>query len=62
MSWTIKNGSVLKNWLSTVVLEDSSESFMDSKEVKPVNLKANNPEKYSLEDDAAERLQITLAT
>ena len=41
-SWTVKK--VLKNWcLWTVVLEKTPESPLDSKEIKPVNLKENKP-------------------
>ena len=43
-----KEGWVLKNWCSpTVVLEETPESPLDSKEIKPVNPKENQP--YSLE-------------
>ena len=39
-----KEGSALKNWcLQTVVLEKTPESPLDSKEIKPVNLKRNQP-------------------
>ena len=39
-TWTIKT----KNWwLQTVVLEKTPESPLDSKEIKPVNLKGNQP-------------------
>ena len=39
-----KEGWVLKNWcLQTVVLEKTLESLLDSKEIKPVNLKGNQP-------------------
>ena len=39
-----KEGRVPKNWyLPTVVLEKTTESPLDSKEIKPVNLKANQP-------------------
>ena len=44
-----KDGRMPKNWcLWTVVLEKTPESPLDSKEIKPVNLKGNQPE-YSLE-------------
>ena len=44
-----KEGWALKNWCFwTVVLEKTLESPLDSKEIKPVNLKEINPE-YSLE-------------
>ena len=39
-----KEGRALKNWcLWTVVLEKTLESTLDSKEIKPVNLKGNQP-------------------
>ena len=39
-----KEGRVLKNWcLQTVVLEKTPGSPLDSKEIKPVNLKGNQP-------------------
>ena len=43
-SWPIKEGGMLKNscfW--TVVLEKTLESHLDSKEIKPVNPKENQP-------------------
>ena len=44
-----KDGRMPKNWcLWTVVLEKTPESPLDSKEIKPVNFKGNQPE-YSLE-------------
>ena len=40
-----KEGRVLKNWCFwTMVLEKTLESPLDSKEIKPVNPKGNNPE------------------
>ena len=43
-SWTIKEGRTPKNWcLWTVVLEKTPESPLDSKEIKPVDLKVNKP-------------------
>ena len=43
-SWTIKKGWALKNWFfQNVVLEKIFESPMDSKEIKPVNPKGNQP-------------------
>ena len=43
-----KKGWALTNWcLRTVVLEKTLESPLDSKEIKPVSSKGNNPE-YSL--------------
>ena len=39
-----KEGRVPKNWcLGTVVLEKTPESPLDCKEIKPVNLKGNQP-------------------
>ena len=39
-----KKGKASKNWcLQTVVLEKTPESPLDSKEIKPVNLKGNQP-------------------
>ena len=38
-----KEGRVLKNWYLTVVLEKTLEGPLDSKEIKPVNLKGNQP-------------------
>ena len=43
-SWTIKEGRTPKNWcLQTVVLEKTSESPLDSKGFKQINLKGNQP-------------------
>ena len=43
-SWTMKKGWVPKNWcLQTVVLEKTLESPLDSKEIRPVNPKGNQP-------------------
>ena len=43
-SWTIKDGWALKNWcFQIVVLEKTLESPLDSKEIKPVNSKGNQP-------------------
>ena len=42
--WIIKGGWVLKNWcFQFVVLEKTLESSLDSKEIKPVNPKGNQP-------------------
>ena len=39
-----KEGRMLKNWcLQTLVLEKTPESPLDSREIKPVNLKGNRP-------------------
>ena len=43
-----KSASNAAEPVQTVVLEKTFESPLDSKEIKPVNLKENNPE-YSLE-------------
>ena len=44
-SWTIKKGWALQNWcLQTVVLEKTPESPLESKEIKPVNPKGNQPQ------------------
>ena len=42
-----KEGRALKNWCFWIVLEKNFESLLDSKEVKPVNLKEINTD-YSL--------------
>ena len=56
-----KEGWVLKNWCSpTVVLEETPESPLDSKEIKPVNPKENQP--YSLEGLMLSWSSNTLAT
>ena len=48
-SWTIKKVECQRiDAFQTVVLEKNPESPLDSKEIKPVSLKGNNPE-YSLE-------------
>ena len=45
-----REDGALKNWcLWTVVLEGTPESPLDSKEIRPVNLKGNQPWIYSLE-------------
>ena len=47
--WDLKEGWTLKKWcFQTVVLEKTLESPLNSKEIKPVNLKRINSE-YSLE-------------
>ena len=47
--WDYKEGWEPKNWgFRTVELEKTLESPLDSKKIKPVNPKGNNPE-YSLE-------------
>ena len=43
-SWTVKKGWAPKNWcLGTVLLEKTLQSPLDSKEIKTVNLKGNQP-------------------
>ena len=43
-SWTVKVGRTPKNWhFWTVVLKKTCKSPLDSKEIKPVNLKVNQP-------------------
>ena len=43
-SWTVKKAERQKNsCLQTVVLEKTPESPLDSKEIKSVNLKGNQP-------------------
>ena len=42
-SWTIKKDWALNWWLRIVVLEKTLESPLDSKEIKPVNPKGNQP-------------------
>jgi len=49
-----KEGRMPKNWcLWTVVLEKTPESPLDSKEIKPVNLKGNQPWIFTEMTDAA---------
>ena len=46
-SWTIKKCWVLKNWCSqTVVLEKTPENPLDSKDIKHVNPKGNQPWRF----------------
>ena len=50
-----KEGRTLKNWcLQTMVLEKMPESSLDSKEIKPVNIKGNQPWLLLKSDVAAE--------
>ena len=43
-SWTIKKDGASENWcIRTVVQEKTPESALDSKEIKPVNPKGNQP-------------------
>ena len=48
-TWTIKKASAKELIPLNVVLEKTPESPLDSKEIKPVNLKEINSE-YSLEE------------
>ena len=49
----LKEGWVSKNWcFQTVVLEKTFESPLDSKEIKPVNPKENQPWKFIGRTDA----------
>ena len=51
-----KEGRVLKNWCFwTVVLEKTLESSLDSKEIKPVNPKGNQPCILTGKDPDAEK-------
>ena len=46
LGWELdcKEGRTPKNWcLQTVVLEKTPESLLDSKEIKPISLKGNQP-------------------
>ena len=48
-----KEGRTPKNWcLQTLVLEKTPESLLDSKEIKPVNLKGNHPWIFTGRTDA----------
>ena len=52
-SWDHKEGWGPKNWcFRTVVLEETLESSLDSKEIKPVNPKRNQPWKFIGRTDA----------
>ena len=42
-SWTIKKAVSPKNWCFWIVLEKTLESPLDSKELKPVKPKGNQP-------------------
>ena len=54
-----KEGRMPKNWcLGTVVLEKTPESPLDSKEIKPVNLKGNQPWIHVGRTDAAAPVQL----
>ena len=52
-NWTIKKAEHQKNWcFQTVVLEKTLKNPMDSKEIKPVNPKGNQPWIYIGRTDA----------
>ena len=54
-----KEGSVPKNWyLQTVVLEKTPESSLHSKEIRPVNLKGNQPWKLIERTDAEVEIPV----
>ena len=58
-----KEGWALKNWcFQTVVLEKTLESSLDSKEMKPVNPKGNQPQIVIGRTDAEAWSSNTLAT
>ena len=58
-----KKGWALKNWcLRTVVLEKIFESPLDSKEIKPVNPKGNQPWMFTGRTDCWSWSSSTLAT
>ena len=52
-SWTIKKALSKNRCLRTVVLEKIPESPLDSKEIKPVNLKGGQPWTFTGRTDAA---------
>ena len=57
--WTIKKSRALENWcFQTVVLEQTLESPMDSKEIQPVNPKGNQPWIFIGRTDAEVELPI----
>ena len=57
-SWTIKEGWAPKNWyFQIMVLEKTPESPMDSKEIKSVNPKGNEPWIFIGRTDAKLKLQ-----
>ena len=54
-----KQGSAMKNWcFQTVVLEKTLESSLDSKEIKPVNPKGNQPWLFIGRTDAEAEVAI----
>ena len=56
--WTIKKGWAPKNWCFWIVmLERTLESPLDSKEIKPVNPKGNQPWIFIGKTDAEAKLQ-----
>ena len=55
----LKEGRTSKNWsLQTVVLEKSPESPLDIKEIKPVNLKGDQPQIFARRTDAEAEAQV----
>ena len=60
-SWTIKKAECRKNWcLQTVVLEKTLESPLESKKIKPVHLKGNQPWIFIGRTDAETEASILL--
>ena len=58
-----KEGWILKNWcFQFVVLEKTLESPLDSKEIKPVNLKGNQPWMFSGRTDAEAEAPVNTVT
>ena len=51
-SWTIKEGWAPKNWCFQIVLDKTLESPLDSKGIKPVNPKGNQPLVFIARTDA----------
>ena len=52
-SWTVKKGWAPKNWcLGTVLLEKTLQSPLDSKKIKPINPKVNQPWLFIRSTDA----------
>ena len=62
-SWTIKESWAPKNWCFwIVVLEKTPESPLDSREIKPVNPKGNQPWIFTGRIDAEAETPLLLAT
>ena len=57
-SWTIKEGWAPKNWCFQVVLEKILEIPLDSKEIKPVSSKGNQPWIFTGRTDAEAEASI----